>query len=256
MSTFSDHTSTYPDLFSERPGLLRLGDESVNFYLLEQDGRYTLFDAGLPAHYEQLLAVLADRGADISAVDAVVLTHAHPDHIGIAERVRSEANAPVYVHADDARYATTHEQAPSERPATDYMNHAFARATFESAMASGVAPIPVVQEVQTFGDGDVLDVPGQPKVIATPGHSPGQSSLLLSEYGVLIAGDTLEGFNVLTGRYGPQVGPDGTNFSTEQALKSLERIEAIEADLLFGHGNPWTWGTKAAVASARALGRS
>jgi glyoxylase-like metal-dependent hydrolase (beta-lactamase superfamily II) len=136
------------------------------------------------------------------------------------------------------------------------MEHAFARATFEAAMTAGVATIPPVTEVQTFTDGDVLDVPGRPQVIATPGHSPGQSSLLLPGYHVLIAGDTLEGFNVLTGRYGPQVGPDGTNFSTDQALKSLERIEAIDADLLFGHGNPWTWGAVAAVASARALGRS
>jgi len=248
--------SNHPDLFADRPGLLRLGDESVNFYLLEQDGRYTLFDAGFPAHYEQLIAVLAGRGLDLSAIEAVVLTHAHPDHIGIAERVRVEAGAPVYVHADEARYATTTEQPSSERPVTDYMEHAFARATFEAAMTAGVATIPPVKEVQTFTDGDVLDVPGRPQVIATPGHSPGQSSLLLSEHGVLIVGDTLEGFNVLTGRYGPQLGPDGTNFSTDQALQSLERIEAIDADLLFGHGNPWTWGARLAVACARALGRS
>jgi glyoxylase-like metal-dependent hydrolase (beta-lactamase superfamily II) len=247
---------THPELFADRPGLLRLGSESVNFYLVEQQGRYTLFDAGFPAHYEQLVAVLADRGADLSAIDAVVLTHAHPDHIGIAERVRLQADAPVYVHADDAPYATTSEQAPTKRPPTDYLEQPFARATFEAAMAAGVASIPPVREVQTFVDGDVLDVPGHPQVIATPGHSPGQSSLLLAGHGVLIVGDTLEGFNVLTGRYGPQIGPDGTNFSTDQALQSLERIEEIDGHLLFGHGDPWTWGAHAAVASARALGRS
>jgi glyoxylase-like metal-dependent hydrolase (beta-lactamase superfamily II) len=136
------------------------------------------------------------------------------------------------------------------------MHYPFARATFEAAMSAGAADIPPIKHVETYVDGEVLDVPGHPRVIATPGHSPGQSALLLADHDVLILGDTLEGFNVLTGRYGPQIGPDGTNFSSELALQSLERIKDSDGDLLFGHGDPWTWGAHAAVASARALGRS
>lgn len=72
----------------------------------------------------------------------------------------------------------------------------------------------------------------------------------------MIVGDALAGFNVLTGRYGPQIGPAGTNSSSEQALASLSRLEDLDAALLFGHGDPWIWGPTSAVASARALDRS
>ena len=247
-----------PEPITSNAELLRLGDDAISFYLLEDTGRYTVFDAALPAYFELLLDALNKRGADLSAIDALVLTHAHPDHIGFAERLRAECGARVMVHHADAGYATTAEQPSSERPPSDYLQRwPQAQTTFASAIAAGVMEIAPVAEVETFTDGDVLDVPGHPRVIATPGHTPGQCSFLLPEHDALVLGDTLEGFNVLTGRYGPQIGPDGTNTSSEQALASLDRLEEISVGaLLFGHGAPWRWGTAAALASARALGRS
>jgi hypothetical protein len=59
-------TATYAAIAAAQPDLLRLGDDAVNFYLVEQHGCYTLFDAGLPASFDQLVAVLADRGADVT----------------------------------------------------------------------------------------------------------------------------------------------------------------------------------------------
>jgi glyoxylase-like metal-dependent hydrolase (beta-lactamase superfamily II) len=238
--------------------LVRLGTVHINFYLLEADGRFTLFDSGLPGYLDGLVRAMQERGADLSAIEAVVLTHAHPDHFGLAETLRAEAGARVLVHEADAIYATSPDPAPSERPPTDYLGQwAQAEITFQHATANGAAQIQPVGEVETFTDGAVLDVPGRPLVIATAGHTPGQSSLFLRDHGALIVGDTLEGFNVLTGRYGPQIAPAGTNTSTDQALASLERLEGLEAQtLLFGHGDPWLWGIDSAVAVASALGPS
>src|SRR5437764_2088410 len=89
------------------PGVHRLGSRLVNFYLVEDGGRYTIVDAGLPGYFSQVPATLDALGAKLSDVDAVVLTHADGDHIGIAERLRSEAQATVHVHEADARMART-----------------------------------------------------------------------------------------------------------------------------------------------------
>jgi glyoxylase-like metal-dependent hydrolase (beta-lactamase superfamily II) len=238
-------------------GVHRLGTELVNFYLVEQGGRCTLVDAALPGYYDGLVEALRANGKSLDAIDAVVLTHAHGDHIGLAERVRTEAGAPVHVHADDAEMART-----GKLPKRDgsFLPHlvkpAALKLIWHFTRNGGMRPARV-NEVSTFGDGDVLDVPGRPRVIATPGHSPGHVALHFEQHGVLFTGDALCSRNPLTGREGPQIMPSAFNTSTEQARESLNRIEPLTVThLLFGHGDPWTQGAAAAVARARELGAS
>src|SRR5262245_19062099 len=69
------------------PGVHRLGNSMVNYYVVEADGGLTLVDAGLPAFYRELEEFLRGRGKTVSDIDALLLTHAHGDHVGIAEKV-------------------------------------------------------------------------------------------------------------------------------------------------------------------------
>src|SRR4051794_18822532 len=238
-------------------GVHRLGTELVNFYLVEEGGRYTLVDAALPGYYDGLVQALQAQGSSLEDIDAVVLTHPHGDHIGLAERVRSEAGAPVHVHAEDAEMARTRKLPkrdgsflPPLPPPTPPQPIA------HFATNGGMRPSRV-GEVSAYADGDVLDVPGRPRVIATPGHTPGHCALHFAQHGVVFTGDALCSRNPLTGREGPQIMPSAFNASTEQALSSLERLEGVGVShLLFGHGDPWTQGPAAAVASARELGTS
>jgi glyoxylase-like metal-dependent hydrolase (beta-lactamase superfamily II) len=114
-----------------------------------------------------------------------------------------------------------------------------------------------IAEVSTFADGATLDVPGRPRVVGTPGHTHGHCALLFEQHGVVFTGDALCSRNPLTGRDGPQLMPSAFNASTEQALGSLDRLSGLAAShLLFGHGDPWTDGARAAVERARELGPS
>ena len=113
-----------------------------------------------------------------------------------------------------------------------------------------------IAEVAPLAEGE-LDVPGRPRVIHTPGHSPGHVVFHFAEQGALIAGDALCTWNPLTGRPRAQILPGAFSFSNSQAMTSLERIEDIEAGaLLVGHGDPWAAGVGAAVARAREAGPS
>jgi glyoxylase-like metal-dependent hydrolase (beta-lactamase superfamily II) len=103
----------------------------------------------------------------------------------------------------------------------------------------------------------VLDVPGSPRVVHTPGHTLGHSALHFERHGALFAGDLLYTRNPLTGRTGPQVGPSVFNVDTERCFESLAAIEGLEAKLvLVGHGEPWRGSPASAVAKAREAGRS
>jgi glyoxylase-like metal-dependent hydrolase (beta-lactamase superfamily II) len=114
-----------------------------------------------------------------------------------------------------------------------------------------------IQEVSTFADGETLDVPGRPRAVHAPGHTPGCAALLLESRHVLLTGDTLVTRNPLTGRLGPQVMPSGLNQDTPQALKSLDNLAWVTAEVLLpGHGDPFTEGVGEAVRRAKAAGPS
>ncbi|MDX6573841.1 MAG: hypothetical protein QOC86_2997, partial [Gaiellales bacterium] len=84
------------------PGVHRIEDAYTNRYLIEEDSRLTIVDAGVPSSWDSFQEALGRIGRSASDVEAVVLTHAHFDHIGFAERARRELGIPVWVHEDDA----------------------------------------------------------------------------------------------------------------------------------------------------------
>jgi glyoxylase-like metal-dependent hydrolase (beta-lactamase superfamily II) len=237
------------------PGVWRAGSPLVNRCLVEDAGKVTLIDAGVPGYWPQLDETLAAMGRAPGDVEALVLTHGDGDHVGFAERLRSERGVPVHVHAGDVPITTTRKNKRTEvGPDTLLMlRHGAAWKIMAELGRNGALRVPPVKAVETYSDGDVLQVPGRPRVVHTPGHTEGHCVILLEDRGVLFAGDALCTYDPLTGERGPRLMPKAFTASTEQAVASLDRIEGLKADtLLFGHGEPWTQGAAAAVELARA----
>src|SRR2546423_1439290 len=110
----------------------------------------------------------------------------------------------------------------------------------------------LVQEVSTFGDEETVDVPGRPRVVHLPGHTPGMSALLFEGRRVVMTGDALVMRNPLTGRLGPQIAPAALNLDSRQALSSLDALGGAPADLVLpGHGEPGAQGVAEALRPAR-----
>src|SRR5437660_2176869 len=229
------------------PGVHRIGSGLVNSYLLEESGEITIIDAGAPGYWNDLPNELAARNRSLADVRALVLTHAHIDHVGFAERLRREKGVPVRVHELDAKMARG-EAKPQNQKMLGIGPAALRFLAF--ALAKGMLRATPILEVATFGDGATLDVPGAPRVIHVPGHSEGSAALHLAARRMLFVGDALATLNVMSGTTGPQLAPFGSDL--DRARESLRRIEAIDAQVVLpGHGPPWTGGVAEAVRLVR-----
>jgi glyoxylase-like metal-dependent hydrolase (beta-lactamase superfamily II) len=231
-------------------GIHRIGGGTVNAYLVEEGGEITIIDTGAPGHWNELLAELAAMGRSLADVRAVALTHAHVDHVGFAERIRRERSVPVSVHEADAKMARGEERPRNQK--TLGVNPLAALGFIGYALAHGMLRATPIVEVSTFGDGATLDMPGAPRVIHAPGHSPGSAVLHVPTHDALFVGDALCTLNVLTGKTGPQLTPFGSDFP--QAVASLSRLDRVEAGFVLpGHGEPWTGGVGEAVRRVREM---
>src|SRR3954453_22602838 len=103
------------------PDIHRIEDASVNWYLVEAEHGLTIVDAGVPRSWDSLHRILGEIGRNASEIRALVLTHAHFDHIGFAERARTELGIPVYLHESEIPLARNPLQYTHERPRSRYL---------------------------------------------------------------------------------------------------------------------------------------
>jgi glyoxylase-like metal-dependent hydrolase (beta-lactamase superfamily II) len=228
-------------------GLHRIGSDpkgTVNSYLVVDGGEVTVIDAGLPGHRRMLVEELTSLGLTLDAVRALVLTHGDTDHIGFAAWLHREKGVAARVHTDDVDRARKQVTKPSTGWGPVKVG-ALAGFLWYSARHGGLR-IPAVEAVTPFADGEVLDVPGNPRIIHVPGHTPGSVAVLVPGVDALFLGDAMTTRNVLTGAEGPKPAP--FTLDPAQARESLDRIAAVDATwVLPGHGPAWNGGVPEAV---------
>jgi glyoxylase-like metal-dependent hydrolase (beta-lactamase superfamily II) len=230
-------------------GIRRLGEGMVNSYLVESAGAVTIIDAGAPSYWGELPAELGAMGRSLDDVRAVVLTHGHSDHIGFAERIRRERGTPILVHELDAALARGEVPNPAKGVGPVRIRSLLGFLAF--SVTHGLLRVPRIAEVSSFGDGATLDVPGSPRVILLPGHTPGSAALGFPALDALFIGDAIATYSVTTGVDAPQIAPFTADRA--QALASLARLDDVEAGyVLPGHGRAWTGGLAEALSQVRA----
>ncbi|MFQ5967377.1 MAG: MBL fold metallo-hydrolase [Acidimicrobiia bacterium] len=238
-------------------GLYRQTLGIANWYLVEQGGAFVVVDAGTASDWSLLVEALRALEHRVRDVEAVLLTHAHPDHVGFAERARAEAEARIFIHnADQERLRGGKAPANEARLGRYLLRWETWRTSLGLLRQGGVKIVPVA-EVSTFADGETLDVPGRPRAIHLPGHTDGSAGLWFEDRSALCTGDALVTHNPLTGRDGPQVMPAALNQDSDLALRSLDAVASISASVLLpGHGEPWSGDASEAVRQARIAGPS
>ena len=235
----------------------RLGAELVNWFIIEDGGKVTLLDAGNPNQYMQLPPALSELGLSVEDVAAIVLTHAHGDHLGSSRQIKDESGASVHVHHDEVALCSGEADNVTERHWARSLNHIQAWKTAWFFVSGGVFSARPVVDLTEFGDGETIDVPGRPLAIHTPGHTDGSACIHIPDRDVIFTGDSLVTMHLGTGKKGARVMPGTFNKDSAQALESLDRMHGLDVStVLPGHGEPWKGGLARAIVEAHRLGPS
>lgn len=233
-------------------GVWQVAGSNTNAFILTDGDDLSLVDSGYPGDRRRLVAALEHLGRSLADVVAVVVTHAHVDHIGSAEMLRQEHGAGILTHAAEAAQARGEKL---ERISTSYMLSRLWQPQMlrfvVAVIRAGALRLDHVDEVETFDRDAPLDVPGRPVAVFTPGHTSGHSAFHLPERGVLFTGDGLVTEDVLTRETGPRLLAPPFNHDQAQTVASLERLRGLAAEVVLpGHGAPFRGSPAEAVDQA------
>jgi glyoxylase-like metal-dependent hydrolase (beta-lactamase superfamily II) len=181
------HLQTVPHrmgVYDVAPDVVGLKTAIANVFFIGAPGRegWVLVDAGMPGYAESIIA-FAERRFGKTPPAAIVLTHAHFDHVGSIEALLAEWDVPVYAHRAELPFITGRSAYPPPDPtagggAMAWMSFVYSRAPLNLHGRAQVLP----------EDGSIPVLPDW-RWIATPGHTPGHVSLFRDDDRTLIAGD-------------------------------------------------------------------
>ncbi|MCW2913492.1 MAG: beta-lactamase domain protein [Actinomycetia bacterium] len=166
-------------------------------YALESERGLVLVDAGW--EHEDAWAALRDGlgslSLNVADVRGVVVTHHHPDHAGLAGRVRETSGAWIAMHHNDAEIVRVFRDLVAGDADRSWQLGAMQRAGADTGELNAQLeradhPDPPAVPDRELADGDLVDLPGRKlRVIWTPGHSPGHICLHLEDGDRIFTGD-------------------------------------------------------------------
>jgi glyoxylase-like metal-dependent hydrolase (beta-lactamase superfamily II) len=259
-----------PALEQVRPDIWALGVAmpgghipfSLCYLLRDSVGGIHIIDPGWDsdANWAGLEAALSSLGTTAAEVRSIIGTHRHPDHVGMADRLRSVSGAPLILHEAESTSAASGPVrqtglADLELQLDEWAVPADRRPEFRSISLDGAENQPVTVD-STVRDGERLDIPGfDLLVIWTPGHTRGHLCLRDEVRNVMFTGDhVLPTMHAGLGLGGAATtnavgglgatnavgGPGATN-AVGDYLRSLAQVSAYpEHEVLPGHGYRFT----------------
>ena len=206
------------------PGVYRIQQTFVNLYLVVGPDGLLLVDSGLKGSRPRILRAIQEAGKALPDLKTIVITHADGDHFGGLYELQQVTRATAYAAPIEAE--AIRRGASSRALTPGGLQKALFRLSaplFKSQPARIDAPL---------AEGQVFNVLGGLRVLATPGHTPGHTSLFSPSSGVLFAGDSIR---VVDGT--PRPSGAGNTWNQVKADESFQLQMALKPTLILaGHG--------------------
>lgn len=209
-------------------------------YLIEDADGLTIIDGGLPLATSRIIRQITGSGRRLSDIKRILLTHAHPDHVGALPELQARSGAEVIASEIEKPYAEG--TLPVVRPDPESLS------SWDRLMPTMSMPKRLPKVDRTVSDGDVIDALGGLQVIATPGHSSGHVSFWQPERKILFTGDVIA-HSINGGALNLPFAISTPDMA--ENIRSVKKLAALDVEIAcFGHGEPIT---RDAAATIRAF---
>lgn len=248
-----------PSIVTAADGIHLVAGNNTNWILVEDGGALTLVDSGYPGDRDAVEASVRELGHRPEDIAAILVTHAHVDHIGSVSHFVRRYGLPVYMSEQEVRHARREylEQATPLLVAANAWRPRVLPWSLHAVCAGATRNVSV-PTAQAFPRPGALDLPGGPIPVPTPGHTSGHCAYYFPEVGAVVTGDTLVTGHATSAIEGPQFLLSMFNHDGPQTNRALDALVELDADVLLpGHGPLGRGPVREAVATARATaGRS
>ena len=204
-------------------------------YLIEDADGLTLIDTSLPLAAARIVKQLEASGRKAGDVKRVLITHAHPDHVGGLPKLKELTGAQVIASAIDR--PVIEGKAPVPRVPPEKLS---GLARMMRPSETTLRGTPVDREV---GDGETLaEIMGGLQVVFTPGHSPGHLAFWQPANRILFCGDVIIRLPKLRLPFA------AFTVDMDENKRSIKRLAERDASMVcFGHGQPLAQNTAHAI---------
>jgi glyoxylase-like metal-dependent hydrolase (beta-lactamase superfamily II) len=210
----------------------------VSVYLVEGDDGWTIIDTGYdyPEGREVWESGVRQVGLDLDRdVGRIVVTHFHPDHLGLARWLQERSGAPVYMLEGEIQHSREVWNNPDHASFAGHLvSGGMDRALAERAAAQMRAKLSLPGEVLPLQEGEKIELgAGAARVLHAPGHADYQVMLYDEGRKILFSAD-----HVML-EITPNIGlwPDTKGRPLARYLESLSGLRGLDADLVLpGHG--------------------
>ncbi|MGR0158389.1 MBL fold metallo-hydrolase [Paenarthrobacter nitroguajacolicus] len=221
------------------PGVYFVEGPASNWLIVRDHSGFMLIDGGYPADRGLVLQSIRGLGLNPAEAKAMLITHGHVDHTGSAAYFSRTFGTPILCSPEEL----AHVQGKEKHQVTfgQVLVRAWRPRVFRWMLhviqAKALQAEPATQ-AQAWTAEALRSLPGRPKAILLPGHTPGNVALLLPETGAIAVGDSFVSGHPISPKSGPQMLHRMYHSDPAEALASARQLESVQAHVILpGHGS-------------------